>query len=88
MKTIIENARKYFEANLLDGDNILTSGRGQMIRADDCWNVVEEIVKQAVEEIKERLTVKKMFDDPRTINEYEMGFNRAVRDYEELKKNI
>ncbi len=47
-----EEAKKYFEANLLDGDDIKACG-GAMIDAEECWEVVKDLLETTREECKE-----------------------------------
>lgn len=42
----IQGHKKYFEANLLDGDKVENCG-GAMIRADEVWEVAKEMFTQA-----------------------------------------
>ncbi len=44
-----EEAKKYFEANLLDGDDIKACG-GAMIDAEECWEVVKDLLETTREE--------------------------------------
>lgn len=73
-----KNFKRYFEANLLDGDAIQG---GQLIASGDAFSVSNEYIQAKLKAIKESLPVTKPYgkDTPDEYTEqWNDGFNEAL----------
>ncbi len=90
INTLIEEERKLFEANMLDGNNIDDCGKA-IIDAKECLIYFEERFKEVVSKSFEavRGEEKEYRDFPNGYNTgEEIGFNSALSSQQERERNF